>query len=419
MSEPAWQPLLTAELDVRARRIVDSITVALAEEPSETQYPSLSSGYLGAALYFAYVDRLQPSAGHTAIAEALRDRAIDELAQKSMVAGLHHGVSGVAWAVEHLQGDDLDEDDANSEIDEALLAVVDRASTRADFDLMNGLTGIGVYALERARRPAGRALLARVVERLTDLAEPRDGGVAWHTHPENEPASSRALYPNGFYNLGVAHGPPAVALVLAGACALRLSGARPLLNDAMRWLLARRLGDDSSFVFPMIELDDGRSLPPRAAWCYGDPGVSVTLLATARATSCAEWETAALAAAERAAARPAADCGVADAGVCHGAAGLALMFHRLWHATGDARFAAAARHWYEHTLDLHQPGRGVGGYEAWLQPGKSGGRGKWEANRTLLTGAAGIGLVLMAGLGIEPRWDRMLAASLPPWARAC
>ena len=418
MSEPAWQPLLTAELDVRARRIVDAITVALRDEPIEAEYPSISSGYLGAALYFGYLDRLQPSAGHTAIGEALRDRAIDDLAQTWKPPGLHYGVSGVAWAVEHLQGDELDEEDANSEIDEALVAFVDGVSTRADFDLMNGLTGIGVYAIERSRRPSGRALLARVVARLAEMAEPRDGGLAWHTHPENEPAASRALYPNGFYNLGVAHGPPAVVLVLAGACALRVSGARPLLNDAMRWLLARRRGDNSSFVFPMIELDDGRSLPPRAAWCYGDAGVSVTLLATARAASCTEWETAALAAAERAAARPAADCGVADAGVCHGAAGLALMFHRLWHSTGDARFAAAARHWYEHTLDLHQPGRGVGGYEAWLQPSQPGARGTWEADRSLLSGAAGIGLVLMAGLGIEPRWDRMLASSLPPWAKA-
>ncbi|HEY2510794.1 MAG TPA: lanthionine synthetase LanC family protein [Polyangiaceae bacterium] len=41
-----------------------------------------------------------------------------------------------------------------------------------------------------------------------------------------------------------------------------------------------------------------------------------------------------------------------DAGICHGSAGLALMFGRLHRETGDARFDEAARAWIARILDL-------------------------------------------------------------------
>ena len=324
-----------------------------------------------------------------------------------MPPGLYPGSTGIAWAVEHLQSDlEVGLDDSNVEIDEALVAFVDGAKPGGNFDLLGGFTGIGVYALERARRASGRQLLARVVERLRELAEPRGPGVAWRTPPENMWSIERERYPAGYFNLGVAHGAPAVALVLAAACALEVGDAQDLLEGAMRWLLGRRRDAESAFVFPAIEVcGGGPSLPSRASWCYGNPGVAVTLLATARAVENPEWEEAALAAAARAAARPHGTCGVKDAGVCHGAAGLALLFHRLWQATDDARFADAARRWYAHTLDLHRPGEGTGGYFAWAAPDSDPMKHDWIPNRSLLCGAAGIGLVLLAGLGIEPSWD--------------
>jgi hypothetical protein len=103
---------------------------------------------------------------------------------------------------------------------------------------------------------------------------------------------------------------------------------------------------------------------------------------------------------------------VVDAGLCHGSGGLALVFHRLWHATGEHGFADAARRWYAHTLALHRPGAGIAGFHSWL-PAIAPEPGRWDADASFLTGAAGVGLALLAGLGVEPAWDRLLAASLP------
>jgi len=80
----------------------------------------------------------------------------------------------------------------------------------------------------------------------------------------------------------------------------------------------------------------------------------------------------------------------------------------MFQATGEPRLAEAARSWFEQTLAMRRPGRGIGGYEAW-QPG-----GSRSADRGLLTGATGIALALLAATtDIEPLWDRMLLVSIP------
>jgi hypothetical protein len=84
-------------------------------------------------------------------------------------------------------------------------------------------------------------------------------------------------------------------------------------------------------------------------------------------------------------------------------------------ATGEACLAEAARSWFERTLQMQRPGRGVGGYEAW-GPGVNDDM-TWTADPGLLTGAAGIALALAAATtGVEPAWDRMLLVAVPPRA---
>jgi hypothetical protein len=85
----------------------------------------------------------------------------------------------------------------------------------------------------------------------------------------------------------------------------------------------------------------------------------------------------------------------------------------MYQATGDSGLAEAARFWFERALAMRQPGRGIGGYEAWA-PAEDRDM-TWVAEAGLLTGAAGIGLALLAATTpIEPAWDRMLLVAIPP-----
>ena len=112
---------------------------------------------------------------------------------------------------------------------------------------------------------------------------------------------------------------------------------------------------------------------------------------------------------------PGRESGVVDAGLCHGASGLALTFARLFQTTGEARLRDAGRRWFEQALALRRPGRGFAGFQSW-QPVDDGAEGgEWSDDPSFLTGASGIGLALLAAATrIEPDWDIVLLLRPPP-----
>ena len=119
--------------------------------------------------------------------------------------------------------------------------------------------------------------------------------------------------------------------------------------------------------------------------------------------------------ARRAAERPAEQSGVRDCGLCHGAAGVGHIFNRLFQATGEASLAAAARFWFERTLEMRHPDQDIAGFAAFMPDPEHPDSHSWIAAPGILEGAAGIGLALLAATTpIEPEWDRMLMLSGGP-----
>jgi hypothetical protein len=97
---------------------------------------------------------------------------------------------------------------------------------------------------------------------------------------------------------------------------------------------------------------------------------------------------------------------VADAGFCHGAAGVAHIFNHLHQATGEERFGDAARDWIERVYAHRAEGEGVAGFRAWNPDPNAA--SKWLVEPGLLAGAAGVGAVLAAACtSLPPRWDGM------------
>ena len=303
--------------------------------------------------------------------------------------------------MEHLAERDAEGDeDACAAVDTALVRHVDHHPWSDPFDLVEGLVGIGVYALERLPRPSAKRLLRAVVGHLSEMAVRRAPGVAWRAEP------------NRVFDLGVAHGAAGVIALLgriidADVDARTKKSARALLEKAVAWLLAQELPRGSDGCFAMAV---ARGIPRKAArlaWCYGDPGIAATLLMAARAAREPAWERAAVRVGLRAAARPEASSGVRDAGLCHGAAGVAHVFHRLYRTTREERFADASRLWFARALAMRTPGRGVAGFRAWAPDAK--GKLGWRTDAGFLMGAAGITLALLAATGdTECAWNRVL-----------
>ncbi len=393
-----WEPILGGALADKAR-------AALADIAGELPPPELGAAD-AEALFWGHAGRLLG-----AVADRRCEAAIDALLGRIEQGhgdhlALHGGLSGAAFALAHLAGDDID--DLLAALDAPITGALAAGGWAGDFDLIGGLTGIGVYLLERCDTSA----LEHVVRQLDALAEESDEGLTWHTQPELLPRWQREQWPRGYHNLGVAHGVPGVIAFLGRASALPEppTGARALCAGGLAWMRAQR---QSHGGFPAsIAPGEPEPAPARAAWCYGDPGISAALWSAAARCGVPtdEWRALAATCATRAVER----CGVEDAGLCHGAIGLAHLFNRFYQASRDPLFLEASLTWFERGLAMRRPGAGIGGFltRAW---DPDTGEWRWEPAAGLLEGAAGIGLALLAALGDEePGWDRLLLCDIPP-----
>jgi hypothetical protein len=192
-----WRPLLGGSQGEAALQAVADIGEALKrrfEEAPPTSDPedgvpdgSFAGGEAGRAVLFSYLAQAGVVDGAEETAVAMVDAAADAMAQEAMLPSLHAGYTGVGWAVTHLEGRVLDagDEDAAAPVDEELLELLGTEDWQDDYDLISGLVGFGVYALERLPRPRARECLERVVDLLARTAE-RDGAagtVTWHTRP--------------------------------------------------------------------------------------------------------------------------------------------------------------------------------------------------------------------------------------------
>ncbi len=333
------------------------------------------------------------------------ERAVRELPDAPHL-GLHGGATRTGWTIAHLAGGDI-ADQACRELDDAIAGAL--AGWAGDFDLISGVVGLGVYALERNHGALARA----IVDHLEQRARPYGGGRAWHSGPELLSRHELSLAPDGYWNLGLAHGTPGVIALLARFAAHGFERARclALIDDAAVFLRAAApaLGEAGGRFSSWLPASAPAS--PRLAWCYGDLGVATALAGAGVHAGRDELRDEGLALARACAARTLDQAQILDAAICHGAAGIAHQLFRLARASADATLISGAKIWLDRVLAM----RGVApiaGYPR-VDPDGAGG---WRTieDGTLLSGATGVALVLHAAISdVEPSWDRLLLCDLP------
>jgi len=389
------EPAERARLDTIIQDIVAAVSQVTMASPYEL---------VDLALLRAYVAEIVPD-DHDVGGDAL-GRALELFARHGADVGLFGGTARIGWTVAHLTAGET-ADQVCASLDAALLRQLAGEWTR-DYDLIRGLVGLGVYALERG--DAGHALAIRVLDQLERLAHPRGAGVAWRTGPELLPPHQREVAPHGYWNLGLAHGQPGVIALLARYLIRGLEPARTrrLLDAAMAFQLGIPVAAGEHTPAWIADGTDQPSAAGRLAWCYGDLGVAVALHAAGQAAGHPGWCDHALGLARRCARLPLERTHVADAGLCHGAAGATHVFHRLFVASGDAELGAATRTWLTHTLAIRNA-LPIAGFPQRMTDGT----GRWAADASVLTGAAGVALVLAELCSeTEPLWSRLLLTDL-------
>ena len=408
--EPGWQPLI---VDPERRAAIAAVVVEIvaAVQQWNRDQPTTSDGdadYATLRIYTATDDTVLDPDDEAGAALAA---AIGKLADRQE-PGLYGGAARVAFAVGHLSAGE-DADTAIEMIERSLLRYVGQPTE--SYDLISGLVGIAVPVLQRIAdnkaSESSEPLARGILDQLERLARPMDAGVAWFTPPSLLPDWQREVAPEGYTNLGLAHGVPGVIAILARYlnAGVEVDRTRVLLDGAVDYL--RSVAEPRFGARYPAWLPARPGWSNRVAWCYGDLGVAVALMSAATATGRDDWRADALDLARGMAARPFEASQVVDAGLCHGAAGVAHLFNRLAQATGDADLARTADAWFGHTLALRRSDP-VAGFPRGIYRDN---QLAWEASSDLLTGATGIALALHAAISpIEPAWDQLLLADLSP-----
>ena len=214
----------------------------------------------------------------------------------------------------------------------------------SEYDLISGLTGLGLYHLVR-HGSAASGMTAAVLRYLVKLAAPvcrhSESLPGWWsgTGPAGAPGPA---WPGGHLNLGMAHGGAGVLALLSGAMrvGIQVEGHAKAVRELCAAFDRYRQGSSASPWWPAtISLREHRQgttsqeRQARPSWCYGTPGQARAQQLAGLALGDLER----VRAAERALAGCVLDRQVTglltDASLCHGWAGVVQALRR---AASDA-----------------------------------------------------------------------------------
>lgn len=206
----------------------------------------------------------------------------------------------------------------------------------AEYDLIRGLTGLGVAL----RRLGNKDLLREVLDYLVRLTEPRGALPGWWCW--NGPERTQPPPAGGHANFGMAHGitGPLALLALTHRDGITVHGHTDAISRICRWMDAWQQHTNGSTWWPqtvtLADLHRGtptQQSPLRPSWCYGTPGIARAQQLAAHALRDTARQRLAEAAFTRCICDPAQIRRVSDRGLCHGTAGLLATARRL---AGDA-----------------------------------------------------------------------------------
>ncbi|MGW5578895.1 lanthionine synthetase C family protein [Micromonospora chokoriensis] len=202
----------------------------------------------------------------------------------------------------------------------------------AEFDLIRGLTGLGVAL----RRIGDYELLREVLTYLVRLTEPIGALPGWwcpHGPNRTEPGPA-----GGHSNHGIAHGitGPLALLALTLRDGTTVDGHTPAINRICQWLDTWQRHTSTGPWWPQtITLDDLRRGDPsqrrplRPSWCYGTPGVARAQQLAALALGDAARQHVAEGALIVCLNDPTQIGQLTDRSLCHGTAGLLAATRRM------------------------------------------------------------------------------------------
>ncbi|MBL0095725.1 MAG: lanthionine synthetase C family protein [Bacteroidetes bacterium] len=404
LPHPILSDTTHADIEGQIKQIADD----LIQRKDQIKDVGLLSGKCGITLLFAYLSKVYTDPAYTTVTFDLLEQLGESLANEELDHNISSGLTGIAFVFQHLRNMnviDKSEDLNLGEIDEFISRGIDYDFATENWDPLHGMTGLGIYFLERNKENGDTIYLEKIVDHLSALRMNEGPYKLWMT-------KGFGRFSNDNFNFGMAHGMPGIISFLAQVYerGIKQAEIKEMLENSIPYLLENEFEPENACRYP-FSIDVKNPAVPiakfsRLGWCYGDLSLALMLIHSGRALKNAAWTDKGLDIALLTTKRNFENSGCDDAPFCHGTTGLIHQYHRLFQSTGNTAFKQAADKWYEETIQrFYKPTSSSPGYSFFtydLETEKQ----IAVVNDGLLEGNAGIALIYLSYIyQIKPDWD--------------
>lgn len=331
--------------------------------------------------------------------------------ENSLGPSFASGIPGWGWLICHLADKGMIDPDIEGlvgAIDAPLYQGMINYLKKGYIDPLHGAIGIGMYFLKRKQYHHVETL----IDRLDEIKIATDNEVKWK--------KQNLLNRNEFtFDFGLAHGSAGVIRFLLNChnLGIRQRICEKLIKGSINFMFNNIQSRDraTSFFPSAIPCDvyksgQNKPLSSRLAWCYGDLTILFTLYVAAEKLSLQPLQNDCINYLMETTKRKSFDeTNVVDAGFCHGSAGIAYVYWKLWNVTGLEKFKQEADYWYGKTLEFDPDLSDKLGYSYLI--GNFEGRGFKECD-DVLEGNCGVALSLLCYLyPASADWDECMLLS--------
>ena len=404
-----WEKVVNKDIKQEIeKKLFQFEEILKAKEELYNNKQGLMGGKLGIVLYFFYYAKLMDK-------QELYDYGLELLSSvfEDINNGFNYhthagGLAGVGAVMEILNNEDLvdiDTDELLGELDDYLYEVMIYEIKNGNYDFLHGAVGIGFYFFKRKKSDKSKKYLNDLIEEFDKISIKDEDGIRWLSVLDREKKIEG-------YNLSLSHGLASIIVFLSKLYKenIAIEKVTELLNGSVKYLLDQQqdISQNISY-FPSWVCKEEPSTYSRIAWCYGDLGIGNALWLAGENTRNEKWKKKAVEVLLHSTTRKEdKDTGVVDAGLCHGTAGIAHIYNRMFNYTGEIKFKEAALFWVEKTLKMAKYDDGFAGYKVW----RSEKHGGLQNEPGFLEGISGIGLMLISSISeIKPQWDECLFLS--------
>jgi lantibiotic modifying enzyme len=382
---------------------IEQKLIKIGDELPISKVLGLYTGETGRALLYGYLSLHYNTENYITKTENCLLSVFEELKNQHFNATFCGGKSGILWGLWHLKEKGLIEMDGEFNfIIPELKKVALKYAEENNFDFLHGSAGIIYYLLDIDA--IDEVFINTWLKLLYKFAYKNEGKYVWETLINIE-TGKRA------YNLSLSHGISSTIIVLAEIIKKLPDNklALDLLEGSIKYLLACKLNKTVHSIFPGYIDGTNSNYGSRLSWCYGDLGNAIAFWRAGNLLNNDYWKKLALEIMSYSTSRKELEInGLADAGFCHGTAGVAHIFNRFYKETKIREFDNARWYWLEKTLEMAKWPDGLVGYKVFR-----GGEG-YQNEDNFLEGNTGIAMVLLGFLTDDVEdisWDRCFMLS--------